>query len=124
MTFRKRDDDGQPTLVSLYPEGVDNPIPGLFGGQPGGGARGRIVSPDGTVIHDCGTGALVEIRTTGEIVEFVLAGGAGYGNPAERDTAAISRDIALGYVTPAHAARHYRVEDEKPAPADHDRVGA
>ncbi|WP_290686488.1 MULTISPECIES: hydantoinase B/oxoprolinase family protein [unclassified Haematobacter] len=124
VTFRKRDDDGQPTLVSLYPEGVDNPIPGLFGGQPGGGARGRIVSPDGTVIHDCGTGALVEIRTTGEIVEFVLAGGAGYGNPAERDNAAISRDIALGYVTPAHAARHYRVEDEKPAPADHDRVGA
>ncbi|MFD2236526.1 hydantoinase B/oxoprolinase family protein [Aureimonas populi] len=110
VRFRKRDDDGHVTLVSIYPEGVDNPIPGLFGGGSGGGALGRIVDGQGKVLRDCGTGALVEIREPGEIVEFVLAGGSGYGNPAERDPAAVARDLALGFVTPEHAARHYRAD--------------
>jgi 5-oxoprolinase (ATP-hydrolysing) len=39
VVFRKRDDDGQTMLVSVYPEGVNNPIPGLFGGRPAA-ARG------------------------------------------------------------------------------------
>ncbi|MFN4101655.1 MAG: hydantoinase B/oxoprolinase family protein, partial [Pararhodobacter sp.] len=110
VRFRKRSDNGRATLVSIYPEGVDNPIAGLFGGQPGGGARGCITSPDGTVLRDCGTGALVEIRGTEQIVELVLAGGSGYGDPLDRDPAQISRDLALGFVTPGHVARNYRRE--------------
>ena len=34
VRIRKREDDGQAMLVSVYPEGVDNSIAGLFGGQP------------------------------------------------------------------------------------------
>ncbi|MFN3937699.1 MAG: hydantoinase B/oxoprolinase family protein [Gemmobacter sp.] len=115
VRFRKRVEDGQPTLVSVYPEGVDNPIPGLFGGRPGGGARGRILDPAGHVLHDCGTGELVELTGTHQIVELTLAGGSGYGDPAERDPRAIARDIALGFVTPDHAARDY---GHRTTPAD------
>ena len=35
VRVRKLDDDGLPTLVSVYPEGVGNPDPGLFGGKAG-----------------------------------------------------------------------------------------
>lgn len=100
VRFRKRVEDGREMLVSVYPEGVDNPIAGLFGGQPGGGARGRVVSADGRVLRDCGTGELVSLHETGEIVELVLAGGSGYGDPAARNPEAAARDLALGYVTP------------------------
>ncbi|GAA4132036.1 hydantoinase B/oxoprolinase family protein [Aminobacter aganoensis] len=114
VRFRKREEDGLEMLVSVYPEGVDNPIDGLFGGQAGGGARGRVLSTDGRVLRDCGTGELVSLHRTDQVVELVLAGGSGYGNSAERDHAAISRDLALGFVTPDHVALNYRKEPGTP----------
>ena len=105
VRFRKRDEDGLEMLVSVYPEGVDNPIPGLFGGHSGGGARGMVHSADGHLLRDCGTGALVSLHHTDQIVELVLGGGAGFGNPEERDPAAVARDLALGFVTPEHRSR-------------------
>lgn len=107
VRFRKRDDDGAAMLVSVYPEGVKNPIPGLFGGAPGDGARGRLLDAAGSEIHDCGTGELVEVFSTSTQVELVLAGGSGYGPAAERDTASIQRDIALGLLTPQRARKDY-----------------
>jgi 5-oxoprolinase (ATP-hydrolysing)/N-methylhydantoinase A len=108
VRFRKRDEDGLAMLVSVYPEGVDNPIPGLFGGHAGGGARGLVHAADGRLLRDCGTGTLVSLQTTDQIVELVLAGGSGFGEPEERDQAAVARDLALGFVTPEHVARYYR----------------
>ena len=108
VRFRKRDDDGLAMLVSVYPEGVDNPIPGLFGGHAGGGARGLVHASDGRLLRDCGTGALVSLHGADQIVELVLAGGAGFGDPEEREQAAVARDLALGLVTPEHVARYYR----------------
>jgi 5-oxoprolinase (ATP-hydrolysing) len=107
VRFRKREDDGLGMLVSVYPEGVDNPIDGLFGGQPGGNASGRILAPDGRVIHDCGTGQLVTLAGPDEIVELVLAGGAGYGPPSARRPEAVARDLAQGLVTDAYVAAHH-----------------
>ncbi|MFV0383248.1 hydantoinase B/oxoprolinase family protein [Paracoccus sp. (in: a-proteobacteria)] len=107
VRFRKRDEDGLGMLVALYPEGVDNPIPGLFGGQPGGEARGMLRDPAGKLTHDCGTGGLITVERTDQIVELVLAGGSGFGDPGQRDQAAIARDLALGFVTPEHAQSHY-----------------
>jgi 5-oxoprolinase (ATP-hydrolysing)/N-methylhydantoinase A len=104
VRFRKRDDDGQDMLVSVYPEGVDNPIAGLFGGDPGTGARGRVLASDGRVLRDCGTGELVSLNRTDQIVEIVLSGGSGYGDPTRRDPGALARDLALGLVTEAGAA--------------------
>jgi 5-oxoprolinase (ATP-hydrolysing)/N-methylhydantoinase A len=108
VRFRKRDEDGLEMLVSVYPEGVDNPIAGLFGGEAGGGARGLVQGADGRLLRDCGTGALVSLHTTDQVVELVLGGGAGFGDPDERDHAAVARDLARGYVTPEHVQRHYQ----------------
>ena len=37
----------------------------------------------------------------GDRVRLLTAGGGGHGDPATRDPAAIRRDLAEGYVTPA-----------------------
>jgi len=107
VRFRKRDDDGETMLVSVYPEGVDNPIPGLFGGAPGGGARGRVLDRNGAELRDCGTGELVELRGINQQVELVLAGGSGYGAASERAPQSIGQDIALGFVTPEGARQTF-----------------
>ena len=107
VRFRKIAEDGLEMLVSCYPEGVNNPIEGLFGGKPGGAASGRILDPQGQVTRDVGTGDLLSITGTDQIVEIVLAGGAGYGPASDRDPAAVSRDLALGYITPDHARSEY-----------------
>ncbi|MDE2334894.1 MAG: hydantoinase B/oxoprolinase family protein [Rhodospirillales bacterium] len=105
--LRKLYDDGLPMLVSVYPEGVGVETPGLFGGNPGGGVHGLVRDPDGALLHDCGTGELVTLTSTREIVEVQLAGGAGYGDPADRAREAIEADLIDGYVTsrPASAGR-------------------
>jgi N-methylhydantoinase B/oxoprolinase/acetone carboxylase alpha subunit len=60
----------------------------------------------------------VQIRGTEEIVEIVLAGGAGYGEPRERDRALVAQDVQRGLVTAEGAARDYGVElDPAPHPA-------
>ncbi|MGL5734592.1 MAG: hydantoinase B/oxoprolinase family protein, partial [Beijerinckiaceae bacterium] len=112
VRLRKRHEDGLPMLVSVYPEGVRNPVSGLFGGEAGGGALGRILDRDGNQTRDCGTGELVQLNATDEIVELVLAGGSGYGLESERAPALHARDLALGFITPhagdASAALHQR----------------
>ena len=59
------------------------------------------------MLRDCGTGDLVSIDSRDEIVEIVLAGGAGYGDPRERSRSDLESDIAEGRVTPEGAARDY-----------------
>jgi 5-oxoprolinase (ATP-hydrolysing)/N-methylhydantoinase A len=120
VRLRKLSPDGLPTLVSLYPEGVNNPIPGLFGGKPGGGASGRVLDPDGAVRKDVGTGELVQVMHPDEIVELVLAGGAGYGEATKRAPAAVARDIALGFVSVKAAERDYRTNSADPAQDEYE----
>jgi 5-oxoprolinase (ATP-hydrolysing)/N-methylhydantoinase A len=107
VVFRKLVDDGRTTLASVFPEGVNNPIPGLFDGLAGGGASGRVMDPQGAEILDCGTGRLVELTTPGQSVEMILGGGAGYGDPAERDPDLVARDLRLGYVTHDYVQRYH-----------------
>lgn len=97
--LRKLYEDGLPMLVSVYPEGVGVETPGLFGGSSGGGVHGWVCDPEGNILHDCGTGELVTLNTTREIVEVQLAGGAGYGDPAERNREAVEADLIDGYIT-------------------------
>ena len=107
VVFRKLVDDGHTTLASVFPEGVNNPIPGLFGGLAGGEASGRVLDPQGGEITDCGTGRLVELTETTERVELMLGGGAGFGNPSDRDAAEVERDLRLGYVTPDYVRKYH-----------------
>jgi len=103
--LRKLHDDGLPTLTSVYPEGVGVTIEGLAGGRPGGDVRGVVLDPAGQIVHDCGTGELVTLTRTDQIVEVRLAGGAGYGNPRERPTTLVEEDVVEEYVS-AEAALH------------------
>jgi 5-oxoprolinase (ATP-hydrolysing)/N-methylhydantoinase A len=117
VRVRKHADDGRRTLVSVIPQGVDLPSPGLAGGQPGGLARGRVLDLEGREVKDCGTGMLVELTRADEMVELILAGGAGYGRPEERAPALLARDLALGLVSPEGARRDYR-QDVAARPAE------
>jgi 5-oxoprolinase (ATP-hydrolysing)/N-methylhydantoinase A len=105
--LRKLYDDGLPMLVSVYPEGVGVETPGLFGGSPGGSVHGLVRDPDGKILQDCGTGELVTLTGAHEIVEVQLAGGAGYGDPADRSREATEADLIDGYATtrPARVSR-------------------
>jgi len=118
LRLRKLKDDGLPMHVGVYPEGVGLRQPGLFGGRGGGEGRGGLVDDAGSVVHDCRTGELVRITAAAEIIEIVLAGGAGFGDPGERSREAILADIAAGLVTPDGAARDYGFDPARaPAPA-------
>jgi 5-oxoprolinase (ATP-hydrolysing)/N-methylhydantoinase A len=107
VRLRKLADDGLTTLVSVYPEGVSNPPDGLYGGAPGAVARGVVRDAAGAVVKDCGTGELVQVTRADEIVEVVLAGGAGFGPPGDRARDALARDLANGTVTPDGVRRDY-----------------
>jgi 5-oxoprolinase (ATP-hydrolysing)/N-methylhydantoinase A len=105
--LRKLYDDGLPTLASVYPEGVGVTVTGLHGGMPGGGVRGVVLDPAGNVTHDCGTGELVTLTRTDQIVEVQLAGGSGFGDPRARSATLVEEDVAEDIVSPGSAARDY-----------------
>ena len=49
----------------------------------------------------------------GETVTFFTAGGGGYGDPAERDLAAVKRDVDLCYVSKEQAERDFPAAFER-----------
>ncbi len=122
VRLRKRDDDGLPMLVSVYPEGVGLKIAGLHGGQAGLSARGEVQDASGQLVHDCGAGELVTLSRTDQFVALTLAAGSGYGDPAARPPSAVAHDVAMGWITPQGAARDYGRTDA--APAEGGRVAA
>jgi 5-oxoprolinase (ATP-hydrolysing) len=120
LRLRKLYDDGAPAFVSVNPEGVGNPIDGLFGGMPGGLASGGITTP--AAHDDVGTGRLVQIDHPDQIVELVIAGGAGFGDPAERPPQAVATDLRLGLISPESAARDYGQRESTTARASAETV--
>ena len=93
---------GERSLVaSLRPDKVRFPPPGILGGAPGRAGRFDV---NGEVVS-------VEPRTLqpGQAYHMELPGGGGYGDPRERPTEAVSRDVLDGYVSVAAARDHYGV---------------
>ena len=72
---------------------VDNPARGRAGGADG--ARGRVRLDDGTPFSAKGK----QTVAAGRRLILELPGGGGFGDPAERDPAAVADDIAQGYLT-------------------------
>jgi N-methylhydantoinase B len=77
-----------------------HPTIGIEGGRCGAPSR---VEVNGKAVHPKKTIELYK----GDVYTVQCAGGAGYGDPAERDGQALARDVADGYVSPEAARRDY-----------------
>ena len=68
-----------------------------------GGGSTEIAQDDGTPMRVTGK----QFVPHGRRVQMAFPGGAGYGDPKDRDPADVKRDLARGYISPEVAARDY-----------------
>lgn len=105
VRVRKLHDDGEPVLMGLHPQGMLVDTPGLFGGRPGRRARVRL-DEDGDSIEGEELGGLAELRRASQVLTVEIAGGSGYGDPAERAIAEVQRDLDDGLITAEGGAEY------------------
>ncbi len=81
---------------------------GLFGGEAG--TTGGLLLNPGTEHEQALPSNLPDRRTRkGDVLRLLAPCGGGYGDPFERDPAAVGRDVEDGLVTPADARERYGV---------------
>ena len=85
--------------VSRNTDRIQCPPWGLLGGEEGK-TNQTVIRRDGKEETLPGKFSHLLVRP-GDTVTFLTAGGGGYGNPAEREPAALKRDFVLGYVSKA-----------------------
>ena len=93
---------------SMYSDHFRHPAEGLAGGSAGVLGHARILRGD----------QVIEMRSKsanpvrkGDIVEVLLGGGGGYGQPHLRDPQDIERDLADGLLRPGTARRFYQRQE-------------
>lgn len=91
---------------------VAHPARGRRGGGPG--ASTTIVRDDGATMNGKGK----QFVPHGRKVLMAFPGGAGYGDPKERDKAKVMRDLARGYISAETAAKVYELSSEDIAEVD------
>jgi N-methylhydantoinase B len=101
--------DGANATGTLCMERMTSPPFGLLGGKAGAAAVVTLTSPDGAARHLPSKGAFA--WEPGAVVDMVTPGSGGFGPAAERDPAAIGRDLLDGYVSAAAAERDYGIAD-------------
>jgi N-methylhydantoinase B len=94
-----------PAFITFSLERKVDPPWGLRGGKDGAVNGVEITAPDGAVRHV--RKATQHPIAAGERVRILTGGGGGFGPAAERDAAAVRRDVQEGYVTPEAARRDY-----------------
>jgi N-methylhydantoinase B len=94
---------GKPWSVSGMIDRVDHPAQGLDGGRPG--APGELRLDDGSRPRPK---ALIGLDPTARVA-LDLPGGAGYGDPLDRDPRRVLEDVVDGRVSIEAAAREYGV---------------
>jgi N-methylhydantoinase B len=102
--------------VSRNTDRIQCPPWGLLGGAEGKTNR-TLTTANGKEEILPGKFSRLLVRR-GESVTFLTGGGGGYGDPSQRDPAAIERDIAFGYVSKERAREDYplrgsQTSDEK-----------
>ena len=96
--------------MGIHPQGMLVDIPGLFGGHPGRRTGVRF-EEDGTVVENEDLGSLVELRRASQLLTIELAGGSGYGDPADRPVESVQADLDAGVISP-QGAHDYGCEVE------------
>ena len=86
---------------------VEHPARGRHGGQSG--APTTISRDDGAAMKGKGK----QFIPHGRKVVMAFPGGAGYGNPSDRDRKRVSRDLANGYITADSAGSLYGMTPEE-----------
>jgi len=96
---------GENNMISAFGDGVDpgSQAPGIFGGGAGMLNSGELHYPDGRV-HRCKCKEIVAGIPKGTRWKQVAGGGAGYGNPYQRQVEAVASEV-LGGTLSAEAAR-------------------
>src|SRR5262249_32911070 len=72
----------QPASAGLHPQRIEVDTPGHFGGRPGQRAAIRL-EEDASIRGQHELGALDELRRPSQVLTIELAGGSGYGSPAD-----------------------------------------
>jgi N-methylhydantoinase B len=78
---------------------------GLFGGQPGAGAK-SVLNPGGASAQNLPSKFTRRFKK-GDVLRFEMAGAGGYGEPRERDVEQVREDIRQGKLTEDHASQAY-----------------
>ncbi|WP_313803242.1 hydantoinase B/oxoprolinase family protein [Sphingobium sp.] len=93
--------------IGYVSDGSVNPAQGVRGGMAGGRGDQYRIRTDGAreQLDPC---AQVTLKDGEKLVSISTAGG-GYGNPVERDPAAVAKDVREGLVSIARAGEVYRV---------------
>jgi N-methylhydantoinase B len=95
----------KPINISLLSDRHKYPPLGLLGGQSG--SKSIVALSDGSRLHPKSR----DVLKPGEQLRIHFPGGGGYGPPADRDPAAVRRDIEYGYVSREAAESDYGVKD-------------
>ncbi len=101
--------DGAAATGALCMERMTSPPFGIMGGKPGAAAVVTLTTPDGATRGLPSKGAFA--APAGSVIDMRTPGSGGFGAPAERDRAAIGRDLLDGYVSAQGAQRDYGVAD-------------
>ena len=94
--------------VFLFAERGRFPPLGVAGGEPAALNAFSYQQADGTHTAPMASKMVGIKLKRGQRLRIESPGGGGYGPPAERAADAIARDLALGYETQEHVARHYK----------------
>jgi N-methylhydantoinase B len=100
---------GADATCALCMERMTSPPFGLLGGKAGAAAVVELTTPDGTHRHLPSKGAFA--APAGSVIVMRTPGSGGFGPVADRDPAAIGRDLLDGYVSAAAAQRDYGIPD-------------
>jgi N-methylhydantoinase B len=101
--------EGADATVALCMERMTSPPFGLLGGTAGARAVVRLTTPDGVTRELPSKGAFG--APAGSVIDMITPGSGGFGSIAERDPAAIGRDLLDGYVSAATTQHDYGIAD-------------
>lgn len=100
-------------FLAIFGDGVKNPPFGLYGGHPG--TTNRLIVNEGMDGEEVLPAKGLRQLKKGDTYTVYSSGGGGWGDPRERDRAAVLDDVRNGYVSVEAAERVYGVVPSIPS---------